>query len=777
MNTTKSQRRLFTPLSRRAHARWQKLRSRRLTLESLEPRQMLSGSPLTFQVVNDATTNIAYRYAANGAAQGSSTLVAANSAPRGITSAIASDKTWVVDANRNVYVYNSTSGVLVGSWSAGSLATPEGIATDGTDIWIVDSRSDKVFRYAGAASRLSGSQAAVSSFSLSSSNANAKDAVTDGYSLWIVDDTAKTDRVYKYNVAAGSLVGSWTIDSANKSPTGIALDPANVGDIWISDSGTDRVYKYTAAASLNGGSQAASSSFALAAGNGNSQGLVVPGRPWAETPYSVEWIKQFGTANNDWGRGVSVDPFDNIYISGAYASPNPINGSLPSGGLSFVTRLDAAGSALWFNESDPVPGVYYEGVRVEADALGNVFQMVGHGVDASGTIVAPTSLRIFASDGTPRWTVEFPGEYIFNVAVDNLGYAYLSTYEGNNVHVRKVEGATGTVVWHQTIDTGGSCNSSGIAVDQSGNIYVAAYTWGSVFGTNAGSQDGLLLKLDNSGVLQWARQFGTSQSDYAFQVAVDQFGDVYTSGQTYGSLGGPNAGARDQFLMKHDANGNLLWSRQFGNTSDETTSASWVDPSGNVYRAMTASGALGGASQGNEDVVVVKYDPAGNIRWATQIGTGALDAPVGGITGDSHGNLYITGRTTGSLGGPNAGNQDAFVIKLTPPVATGASALTSIASSAALMAAPTALPSTLAETTAAPVARKANAPSNAASTSADGNATRLANWLDAARGLAAHSRQADADPVDRAAVHDRAFADIAYRGWSSVADDLLSALA
>ncbi len=45
-------------------------------------------------------------------------------------------------------------------------ATPEGIATDGTDVWIVDSKSDKVFRYAGAASRLSGSQNAASSFSL-----------------------------------------------------------------------------------------------------------------------------------------------------------------------------------------------------------------------------------------------------------------------------------------------------------------------------------------------------------------------------------------------------------------------------------------------------------------------------------------------------------------------------------------------------------------------------------------------------------------------------------
>jgi hypothetical protein len=351
-----------------------------------------------------------------------------------------------------------------------------------------------------------------------------------------------------------------------------------------------------------------------------------------------------------------------------------------------VRQLDAAGNTISYDEADPVPGVYYEGVRIAADAQGNVFQMVGPGFDIAGTVVAPSSLRIFGPDAAFQWTIEFPGESIFNVTVDNLGYAYLSTYEGNNVHVRKIDGATGTAAWHETINTGGSCNSSGITLDQSGNIYFAAYTWGSVFGANSGSQDGLLMKFDNDGAMQWARQFGTSQTDYAFQVAVDQFGNVYTSGQTYGSLGGPNAGARDQFLVKHDTNGNLLWSRQFGNTSDEITSASWVDPQGNVYRTMTASGALGGASRGNEDTVVVKYDPAGNIRWATQLGTSGLDGPIGGITGDSQGNLYITGRTTGSLDGDNAGGQDVFIIKLSAPAAmASSSALEPLNANAALM--------------------------------------------------------------------------------------------
>ena len=142
-------------------------------------------------------------------------------------------------------------------------ATVEGIATDGTDVWIVDAKSDKVFRYTGAATRLSGSQNAASSFSLNSSNTSPKDIVTDGDNLWVVNDST-TDKVFKYTTA-GALVGSWTITTAGAtSPTGITIDPANVSHIWIVDSGTDRVYFYYKAAKPSEGQKSADASFALA---------------------------------------------------------------------------------------------------------------------------------------------------------------------------------------------------------------------------------------------------------------------------------------------------------------------------------------------------------------------------------------------------------------------------------------------------------------------------------------------------------------------------------
>ena len=191
-----------------------------------------------------------------------------------------------MDANKKVYVYN-TSGGLLGSWTAGTLAsnaTVEGIATNGTDVWIVDAKQDKVYKYTSAASRLSGSQNAASSFSLNSSNTSPKDIVTDGTNLWVVNDTS-TDKVFKYTLS-GSLVGSWTITGAGSSPTGITLDPTSGGNLWIVDSGTDRVYQFDNAAGRTSGSQSPSTSFALAAGNTNPQGIADPPMPAPGTSQS-----------------------------------------------------------------------------------------------------------------------------------------------------------------------------------------------------------------------------------------------------------------------------------------------------------------------------------------------------------------------------------------------------------------------------------------------------------------------------------------------------------
>jgi DNA-binding beta-propeller fold protein YncE len=236
-----------------------------------------------FYVVNapnpaDGGNHATFKYQTSGTAQAPYFLGPADLAPEGIAANAAGTQEWVVDANKNVYVYSST-GTLLGSWAAGGLSSSAqitGITTSGTDIWLVDGYADKVYRYIGAASRVSGSQNAASSFNLVSGrngNTNPQDLVTDGTSFWVVDGTAL--KVFKYTLS-GSSLGSWSIDPADKHPTGITIDPTNVSNIWIVDNSTDEVYQYTAAASRTSGSQSAAATFALASGNTNPQGIADP---------------------------------------------------------------------------------------------------------------------------------------------------------------------------------------------------------------------------------------------------------------------------------------------------------------------------------------------------------------------------------------------------------------------------------------------------------------------------------------------------------------------
>ncbi|MBL8826779.1 MAG: tandem-95 repeat protein, partial [Planctomycetaceae bacterium] len=226
-----------------------------------------------FYVV-DASARGTFGYDADGIATSRTNLNRENAKPRGIASNRDGSKLWTIDEKGDVFVYND-AGKLLGSWTAKGLGKPEGITTDGVNLWVVDDDSNRVYYFAGAASRLRGSISATSSFALNRNNKNAMDVVTDGTHLWVVNDTAKLDNVFRYTIG-GVLEGSWQIDTANKTPTGLTIDPNDVDHIWIVDAGSDRVYQYTHATTQLSGVVTASASFALNTADRNPQGIADP---------------------------------------------------------------------------------------------------------------------------------------------------------------------------------------------------------------------------------------------------------------------------------------------------------------------------------------------------------------------------------------------------------------------------------------------------------------------------------------------------------------------
>ena len=95
-------------------------------------------------------------------------------------------------------------------------------------------------RYSGAASRTAGNQAASSTFTLVADRATG--ITTDGSTLWVVD--SDTDRVYKYTTA-GVSQGDWALNSVNTNPQGLTIDPSGASSsIWVVDPSADAVFEY-----------------------------------------------------------------------------------------------------------------------------------------------------------------------------------------------------------------------------------------------------------------------------------------------------------------------------------------------------------------------------------------------------------------------------------------------------------------------------------------------------------------------------------------------------
>lgn len=260
----------------------------------------------------------------------------------------------------------------------------------------------------------------------------------------------------------------------------------------------------------------------------------------------------------------------------------------------------------------------------------------------------------------------------FGISSDDSGRVYAAGMTGGSLFGARTAGldvfaayydASGSVVWaRQFGTTTGDSGALGIAADGAGNLFVAGSTNGSLFGPNQGphwSTDSFLAKLDSAGNLLWGRQFGTSRDDVCRGVSADGTGSVYVTGDS----------GEDVFVSKFDQTGNQLWSRQWGTAGTDYGFGISADRFGHVYVTGVMYDVYGSPPNisGDQDAVLLKYDSAGNLEWMRELGshvTGQNSTDAGlSVAADEFGNVYISGDTAQTLAGASAGASDAFVAK------------------------------------------------------------------------------------------------------------------
>lgn len=188
----------------------------------------------------------------------------------------------------------------------------------------------------------------------------------------------------------------------------------------------------------------------------------------------------------------------------------------------------------------------------------------------------------------------------------------------------------GAPYWISAIGTSGNDASFGLAIDSSNNTYLIGY--GNTFG--AGSNDALLVKTDSSGIIQWARSLGTSNSDIAYKAVVDSSDNVYIAGTT------PVSGNTSMFLSKFNSSGTNQWTKTINNPNEYSLPLTnlAIDSSNGIY--LVGYGQPGAYL--NTMGHIFKFDTSGSNVWGRRFG-GVFGVAYGDVSFDSSGNIYLAG--------------------------------------------------------------------------------------------------------------------------------------
>ncbi len=176
-----------------------------------------------------------------------------------------------------------------------------------------------------------------------------------------------------------------------------------------------------------------------------------------------------------------------------------------------------------------------------------------------------------------------------------------------------------------------------IAVDDSGNVYVTGESYGS--GT---SNDYATIKYNSSGDTVWVRRYNgpDSLNDEASAIAVDDSGNVYVTGWSKGS-----GTEYDYATIKYNSSGIEQWEARYngpGNWWDKAYAIA-VDDSGNVYVTGESDGASFMSAY-----ATIKYNSSGDTVWVRRyVGPGESIGEAHAIAVDRHGNVYVTGKSDG----------------------------------------------------------------------------------------------------------------------------------
>jgi hypothetical protein len=458
--------------------------------------------------------------------------------------------------------------------------------------------------------------------------------------------------------APGHRIAGFSVDSYDRTKP-LVIDPV----FQVMANGNTPVFGVTSDAAGNwylaGGTNATglptTNPFQAACAAGCQDAYIVKLNPALDT---ILYSTFLGGSGNDWAYGIGVDAAGNIHVAGDTESPDfPLSNAFQSAKKGSATDLDAFVSVLNPAGNTLIFSTYLSGSSFD--------QVGGLAVDTGGsTYITGTTL-----------STDFPTKAPFQPANAGAFDAFIAKFS-----------LSGSLVYSTYLGGTSADYGNAIAVDPSGNAYIAGKTsspsfptvnpfqksQGTPFATTA-----FVAKVNSSGsALIYSTYWGGSNFDEALAIAADASGNAYVTGRTTSTdfptlkpfqpsigpakcvkppiLGTAATGCTDGFVFKLTATGAAVFSSWFGGSDNDEGDGIALDGSGQIYIAGTTSSTdlplvnpLQPGLGGLEDMFIATVKPDGSaLTFSTYLGTAADEfAKPGTLAINANGGSASSGST------------------------------------------------------------------------------------------------------------------------------------
>lgn len=389
----------------------------------------------------------------------------------------------------------------------------------------------------------------------------------------------------------------------------------------------------------------------------------------ADADVSGGWVRGTGTPQSDLGKGIAVDDQGNVVIVGT--THGALAAAALGAGDAFVRKLDARGEVLWTRqfgtESDD------QAMAVALDGDGGLFVVGCTGGSPEGAAKGDADVFVhkYGPDGGLAWTRRFgTGDWdcANAVAVDAHGNAtvagatidaslepqtFLRTYAPNGDQVRSYD-----------LDLPGTVTCA-VAVDPSGNIYLAGSSSSELEGPAAGGLDAVLIKLDTEAHVAWTRQYGTAEADGAWAVTIDSGGNLWMAGEKNVRSAGILPRMGEGFLRSYDPRGTLVFSYSIDDSRWAGAIGVAVDGRGHGFVAGTRT-ILDPVRSSISRPYLEELDAEGTLLGPLPLDDATDQAYASAVAANAAGSVYVlvNGCSSSFAGQPVVGDCDAFVARV-----------------------------------------------------------------------------------------------------------------